>query len=112
MSKQEAIKGFSEMIAKNCAGLIETVIEKRVRIYAEHLVEMMQEDNHKNNELKKAVFENMDALQVNSPDYCTEESLELLHDMHESTEFLFELYKDEAVKYINEWKKLKLDKPT
>ena len=58
--------------------------------------------------LKEAVFENMESLQVNSPEYCHEDSLEILHDMHESTEFLFELYKDESVKYINEWKKLNL----
>lgn len=59
-------------------------------------------------ELKKSVFENMDALLKNAPEYCSEDSLEILHDMHESTEFLFELYKDESVKYIEEWKKLNL----
>ena len=59
-------------------------------------------------ELKKVVFENMDALLENSPEYCGEDSLEILHDMHESTEFLFELYKEESVKYIDEWKKSKL----
>ena len=59
-------------------------------------------------DLRSAVFENMDALQVNVPEYCDEDSLEILHDMHEATEFLFELYKDEAVKHINEWKKLNL----
>lgn len=42
-NKQKAIKQFSEMIAKDCAGLIQTVIEKRVRIYATHLAEIMQE---------------------------------------------------------------------
>ena len=41
-NKQKAIKDFSEMIAKDCAGLIETLIEKRVRIYATHLAEIMQ----------------------------------------------------------------------
>lgn len=58
--------------------------------------------------LKNAVFENMDALRENSPEYLGEDSLEILHDMNESTEFLFELYKDEVVKYIDEWKKLTL----
>ena len=50
----------------------------------------------------------MDALIENDLDYCHEDSLEILHDMHESTEFLFELYKEESVKYIDEWKKSKL----
>ena len=44
-NKEKAIKAFSEMIAKDCAGLIETLIEKRVRIYATHLAEIMQEDD-------------------------------------------------------------------
>ena len=60
-------------------------------------------------ELKKVIFKNMDALIENAPDYCHEDSLEILHNMHEETEFLFELYKVESVKYINEWKKLKLN---
>lgn len=41
-NKEKAIKEFSEMIAKDCADLIETLIEKRVRIYATHLAEIMQ----------------------------------------------------------------------
>jgi len=44
-NKQKAIKQFSEMIAKDCAELIETVIEKRVRMYATHLAEIMQKDD-------------------------------------------------------------------
>jgi hypothetical protein len=44
-NKEKAIKEFSKMIAKDCAKLIETVIEKRVRIYATHLAEIMQQDN-------------------------------------------------------------------
>lgn len=44
-NKEKAIKDFSEMIAKDCAGLIEKVIEKRVRIYTTHLAEIMQQDN-------------------------------------------------------------------
>ena len=60
--------------------------------------------------LKKAVFENMDALMENEPEYCLgEDSLEVLHNMNEETEFLLDLYKDESVKYINEWRKLKLE---
>ena len=111
MSNQEdAIKGFSEMIAKNCAGLIEVVIEKRVRIYAEHLVKMMHEDNNKNNELKKSIFENMDALEGNAPEFLSNDSLGILHDMNDKTDFLLELYQVESVKYINEWKKLNLKK--
>lgn len=43
-NKQKAIKDFSEMIAKDCAGLIEKLIEKRVRMYATHLAEIMQEN--------------------------------------------------------------------
>lgn len=43
-NQEKAIKAFSKMIAKDCAGLIETLIEKRVRIYATHLAEIMQED--------------------------------------------------------------------
>ena len=62
----------------------------------------------KENKLKKSVFENMDALLENSPEYCPEDSLEILYDMDENTEFLFELHKDESVKYINEWKKINL----
>jgi len=61
------------------------------------------------NKLKEAVFKNMDALEENDTEYCFgEDSLELLHNMHEETEFLFELYKEESVKHINEWRKLKL----
>tara|TARA_R110002051_G_scaffold264178_1_gene324078 strand:- start:876 stop:1034 length:159 start_codon:yes stop_codon:yes gene_type:complete len=43
--QQKALKEFSEMIAKDCAGLIEELIEKRVRIYTTHLAEIMQEDD-------------------------------------------------------------------
>ena len=61
------------------------------------------------NKLKEAVFKNMDALIENDHDYCFgEDPLELTHNMHEETGFLFELYKNECVKHINEWRKLKL----
>lgn len=46
--QKKAIKAFSEMIAKDCAGLIETLIEKRVRVYATYLAEIMQEDEKAN----------------------------------------------------------------
>lgn len=52
-NKEKAIKEFSEMIAKDCAGLIEKVIEKRVRIYATHLAEIMQEDSVQNQQSTK-----------------------------------------------------------
>lgn len=44
-NQEKAIKEFSEMIAKDCAKLIEQVIEKRVRMYATHLAEIMQQDS-------------------------------------------------------------------
>lgn len=43
--KQMAIRQFSKMIAKDCTELIEAVIEKRVRIYATHLAEIMQKQD-------------------------------------------------------------------
>jgi len=44
-NKQKAIKQFSELIAKDCAKHIEKVIEKRVRLYATYLAEIMKEDD-------------------------------------------------------------------
>lgn len=43
--KQKAIKAFSEMVAKDCAEHIETLIEMRMNIYATRLAEIMQEDD-------------------------------------------------------------------
>ena len=44
-NKKKAIKQFSELIAKDCAKHIERVVEKRVRLYATHLAEIMLEDD-------------------------------------------------------------------
>ena len=60
--------------------------------------------------LKDSVFENMDALEGNAPEFLSNDSLEILHDMNDQTDFLLELYQVESVKYINEWKKLNLKK--
>ena len=47
-NKQKAIKAFSEMIAKDCAELIETLVEKRIRMHVTCLAEIMQEDEKAN----------------------------------------------------------------
>jgi hypothetical protein len=61
-------------------------------------------------ELKKVVFENMDSLYENVPEFCSEDSENIVYDMHYSTECFFEYCKVDAMKYIDEWKKLNLKK--
>lgn len=53
----------------------------------------------------------MDTLVPHDTEYCFgEDPLELVHNMHEETEFIFDLYKDESTEYVKEWRNLKLDK--